>query len=262
MPKAPELGFSAVGSQSDSCCHSASRHENCAAPISPRAYDRASSTLGAGAGAGTDAGSGATGSAVAAGATTFPATDVDPRPAPSERETVTARSPSVSTTGLTMELAIGLATALVLVSASAVSERGVAGASALCGDVSGCSARAASRAQNAIHVTASRRGTWMFTTCAQRCVRLEHAGHLRSARPGEQASAWLRIGRGPSHARTVEATKVTWAESGRIRAFGGLPHLQLIPDVHSVQRAFWACGSIARRGQRPSGVRWICLEST
>src|SRR5881396_562320 len=70
---------------------------------------------------------------------------------------------------------------------------------------------------------------------AQRCVRLENAGHLRRARPGEQATAWLRSGRGRDHARTVEATKVTWAESGRIRAFGRLPRSQLIPDVHPVR---------------------------
>src|SRR5438105_15434966 len=30
------------------------------------------------------------------------------------------------------------------------------------------------------------------------------------------------------------ATKVTWAESGRIRTFGRLPRSQLIPDVHPV----------------------------
>ena len=127
MPKAPELGFSAVGSQADSCCHSASRHENCAAPICAMAYDRASSTLGVGAGAG----AGATGSAVAAGAATFCATDVDPRSAPSERATVTARSPPVSSTELATELAIGLAiefaTVLVVVEVTGASERAAAG---------------------------------------------------------------------------------------------------------------------------------------
>jgi shikimate 5-dehydrogenase len=116
------MGFSADGSQSDSCCQSASRQENCTAPIWASANDLAASTLGVGAGAG----AGVAEAAVAAGAATFCVTDVDPRAAPSERETVAARSPKVSSLGLKMRLAIGLAPAVI--DTSAAGKRGVAGA--------------------------------------------------------------------------------------------------------------------------------------
>jgi len=139
MPYAPELGFSADGSQSDSCCQSASRQENCAAPICASAYDRASSTVGVGAGAGAGAGpagagAGATGAAAAAGVA-FCVVELDPRSVPSEREIGAARAPTVSSSpwvvvALVLELATAVVDAAATVDATA-SERGVAGAKSM-----------------------------------------------------------------------------------------------------------------------------------
>lgn len=132
MPYAPELGFSADGFQSDSCCQSASRQENCAGPICASANDRASSTLGVGGGGGGVGAGASVGAGVVVGTGASCVDDVAPRPAPSERETVVARSPTVSSAVSPAELAPGsLVLACADVDATMASERGVAGATTI-----------------------------------------------------------------------------------------------------------------------------------